>query len=157
MSDHLAEIARAACARHDNAPDALIEVLHDVQGALGHIPREAVSEIADALNLSRADVHGVVTFYHDFRISPPGALVVKLCRAEACQARDCETIVAEVETRCDVRWGDTSADGAVSLENVYCLGNCALGPAALIDGELFGRVSADRVETLVKAAQRGKP
>jgi formate dehydrogenase subunit gamma len=137
-----AEIA-AVCERHGNRPDALIEILHEIQERAGWIDAQAPASIASALNLSRADVHGVVSFYHDFRREPPARVTLRLCRAEACQAVGCEALAAQLEERLGVQTGETRADRAVRLEAVYCLGNCALGPAALIEGELFGRASAE--------------
>ena len=131
-----------AIAAHVGRPGALLPILHAIQDAIGFVPPDAVPRIASALNLSRADVHGVVTFYHDFRDVPPGRHVVKLCRAEACQAVGSETLVGEVCERFGTPMGTTRADGAVTVEAVYCLGNCALGPSAMVDGELRGRVTA---------------
>ena len=124
----------AICAGHGNRPDHLIEILHDIQGQLGHVPAGALQTVADALNLSRAEVHGVFTFYHDFRDVPAGRHVVKLCRAEACQAVGCEALADHAERTFGTKFGTTSADGRVTLEAVYCLGNCALGPSVMIDG-----------------------
>ncbi len=131
-----------ALAAHQGRPGALLPILHAVQDALGYVPPDALPRIAAALNLSRADVHGVVTFYHDFRDAPPGRHVVKLCRAEACQAVGSDELVSDVCARFGTALGTTRADGAVTLEPVYCLGNCALGPSAMVDGELRGRVTA---------------
>ncbi len=132
-------------------PGALLPVLHGVQHALGYVPTEAVPVIAAELNLSRADVHGVVSFYKDFRRTPPGRTVVGLCRAEACQAVGSEALAAAVEERLGVECGSTRADGAVTLDEVFCLGNCALGPAAIVDGRVLGRVTVDTVAALVDA------
>ncbi|MCC7427803.1 MAG: formate dehydrogenase subunit gamma [Alphaproteobacteria bacterium] len=129
---------------------ALLPILHAVQERTGHVDARAVPIIAEVLNLSRAEVHGVVSFYHDFRPAPPGRHVVRLCRAEACQAVGADALAAAAERALGVRTGETSADGAVTLEAVYCLGNCALGPAALVDGELHGRLSAARLAELVR-------
>ena len=126
--------ARTIAAEHGNRPDALIEILHEVQEALGYVPEAAVPVLADALNLSRAEVHGVVTFYHDFRREPAGRHVLKMCRAEACQSMGGEALVARAEDRLGVACGDTSADGRVTLEPVYCLGLCATAPSAMLDG-----------------------
>ncbi|MFO0934199.1 MAG: formate dehydrogenase subunit gamma [Planctomycetota bacterium] len=139
--DAAAAVERALAA-HQGRPGALLPILHAVQDALGYVPPDALPRIAHALNLSRADVHGVVTFYHDFRDAPPGRHVVKLCRAEACQAVGSDELVADVCARFGTELGHTRADGAVTLEPVYCLGNCALGPSAMVDGELRGRVTA---------------
>jgi formate dehydrogenase subunit gamma len=123
---------------------ALLPILRALQETFGHVPREAVALVAGALNLSRAEVHGVLTFYHDFRETPRGRRVVKLCRAESCQAMGAATaarfLLAVLGLPTDEPWGGTTADGAVTVEAVYCLGLCAVSPAALIDGEPFGRV-----------------
>jgi formate dehydrogenase subunit gamma len=144
------ETAVAVCARHGNRPDALIEIFHDIQGQLGCVPAGTLAAIAKALNLSRADVHGVLTFYHDFRDRPAGRHVVKLCRAEACQAVGCEALAARAEEVTGTKFGTTSADGRVTLEAVYCLGNCALGPAALVDGEVHGMLNNNKLKNLLK-------
>ena len=112
--------------------------------------------VAEALNLSRAEVHGVVSFYHDFRATPPGRTVVKLCRAEACQAVGSEALAAAVERRLGVATGETTPDGRVTLEAAYCLGNCACGPAGLTDGNLEPLLDADKVEARIAAAERGR-
>ena len=129
-------------ARHAARPERLVQILVDLVERDGWISEDTIRQLADALNLSRAEVHGVVSFYHDFRTSPPGRHVVKLCRAEACQAVGCEAVADELETRLGIGADATTADGSVTLETVYCLGNCALGPAALVDGKLYGRVDA---------------
>ena len=144
--------ARTIAAEHGNRPDALIEILHRVQAALGYVPQAAVPALADALNLSRAEVHGVVTFYHDFRSEAPGRHVLKICRAEACQAMGAEALVAHVEGRLGVACGGTSADGRVTFEPIYCLGLCATGPSAMLDGEVVGRLTAPRLDALLKDA-----
>ena len=126
--------ARAIAAEHGNRPDALIEILHELQAELGYVPEAVVPTLADALNLSRAEVHGVVTFYHDFRREPAGRHVLKICRAEACQAMGGEALVERAEDRLGVACGGTSADGRVTLEPIYCLGLCATAPSAMLDG-----------------------
>jgi formate dehydrogenase subunit gamma len=123
-----------------------------VQEALGCVPEAAVAPLANALNLSRAEVHGVVTFYHDFRREPAGRHVLRMCRAEACQAMECEAVVARAEDRLDVACGNTTADRRVTLEPVYCLGLCATAPAAMLDGKLVGRLTAARLDALLKGA-----
>lgn len=143
---------RDVCARRGNKPDALLEILHDVQAAVGYVPRDAVPPIADALNLSRAEVHGVLSYYHDFREAPAGRCVVKICRAEACQSVGAEAFVADAEKKLGVKMGETSTDGSLTLETVYCLGDCALGPAAMVDGELHGRMTADKLRALTREA-----
>jgi formate dehydrogenase subunit gamma len=134
-------------------PGALLPVLHRVQERLGFIPPEAVPLIAHELNLSRAEVHGVITFYHDFRQTPPGKCVVKVCQAEACQAMGAQTLTQHVRTRLGANLHETSNDGAYTLEPAYCLGNCALSPAVMIDGQLHGRVSPHRFDALIEAAK----
>lgn len=138
-----------ACERHGTRPDALIEILHELRAALGHVPRAAVPLLAEALNLSRADVHGVVSFYHDFENEPGGRRMIRICRAEACQAMGCEALVDHAERTLGVACGDTTADGALSLRAVYCLGNCALAPSVMIGERLHGRVDGARFDALV--------
>jgi formate dehydrogenase subunit gamma len=130
-------------------PGPCIEVLHAVQAALGYVPPDAVPIIAEALNLSRAEVHGVVTFYHFFRETPPGKHTVSICRAEACQSMGADDLVAHAKHRLGVDFHETTADGTFSLEPVFCLGNCACSPAAMIDGRLYGRVTPKRFDELV--------
>jgi len=144
--------ARAVAQEHGNRPDALIEILHKLQDALGFVPEAAVPALADALNLSRAEVHGVVTFYHDFRREPAGRHVLKMCRAEACQAVGCEALVARAEARLGITCGSTSVNGCVTLEPVYCLGLCATGPSAMMDGQVVGRLTASKLDALLKGA-----
>jgi formate dehydrogenase subunit gamma len=151
--DVTAEVARSVVAAHRGDRGPLLPVLHGIQAALGHVPTAAVPVIAAELNLSRADVHGVVSFYSDFRRAPAGRTVVALCRAEACQAVGADALAEQVEARFGVPTGATSDDGAVTLEHAYCLGNCALGPSAMVDGRVVGRVTADRIVTLVAASQ----
>jgi formate dehydrogenase subunit gamma len=134
--------------RHAHREGPLMPILHDVQATFGCVPREAVPVIASALNLSRAEVYGVVTFYHDFRAVPAGRHVVKLCRAEACQSMGCEALVAQAETRLGTAIGTTSAEG-ITLEAVYCLGLCATSPSAMVDGEVVARLDARRLDAVL--------
>ena len=129
-----------AVARARGEPGPLIEILHSVQNELGFVPPEAVPLIADALNLSRAEVHGVISFYHHFRDRPAGQHTLKLCRAEACQAMNGHALAEFAKQRLKLEFGQTREDGKVTLEAVYCLGNCACAPSAMIDGQLRGRV-----------------
>lgn len=145
-----ADLARAAIEGMRGLEGALLPMLHALVERFGYVDDRAIPLLADALNLSRAEVHGVVSFYHDFRRTPPGRHVVKLCRAEACQAMGVDALIPEVERVLGVRLGETAADGSVTLEPVYCLGNCALSPAALVDGDLHGRVTAARLRDLVE-------
>lgn len=143
------EIVHEILARHAGRDGALLPILHDVQAAFGFVPEAAAPIIAEALNLTRAEVHGVLSFYHDFRSAAPGRRVVKLCLAEACQAQGGRAVAAAVQSRLGVTMGETSADGEVTLEPVYCLGLCASGPAALVDGRPVARLSADRIGALI--------
>ena len=145
----------ALVARHAVMPGPLLPLLHAVQDEFGFIPPAAIPRIASGLNLSRAEVHGVVSFYHWFRQHPPGRHVVQVCRAEACQAMNGEATEAHARKCLGVDWHGTTADGQFTLEAVYCLGNCAAGPSAMIDGQLYGRVTPERLDELL--AQRGNP
>jgi formate dehydrogenase subunit gamma len=140
-----------ACGIGKDRPGALLPILHAVQDAIGFVPADAVSLIARELNLSRAEVHGVVTFYHYFRTQRGGRHVVHLCRAEACQSVGAVALEQHAKRSLGIEFHGTSADGAVTLEPVYCLGNCALGPAVMIDEELQGRVSPDRFDQLMRS------
>jgi formate dehydrogenase subunit gamma len=137
-------------AGHADQPGALLPILHGIQKQLGYIPREAVPRIAAGLNLSRAEVHGVISFYHFFRQHAPGRHVVQLCRAEACQAMGCEATEARAKERLGVDYHGTSSDGNFTLAAAYCLGNCAAGPSVMIDDKLYGRVTPQRLEELLK-------
>lgn len=137
---------------HRGMEGPMLPVLHAIQAAFGHIPDIAIGRIAQALNLGRAEVHGVVSFYHDFHTAPRGRQVVRVCRAEACQAQGGAALEAAAERRLGVAFGETSADGGVTLEPVYCLGLCACGPAVQLGDTLHGRVDADRLDTILKEA-----
>jgi len=144
-----AEVA-AAIARQKDKPGALLPLLHDIQDRLGYVPPDALPAIARALNLSRAEVHGVVSFYHHFRSTRPGRHVLRICRAEACQAMGADELLSHVESSLKAKTGETSKDGRFTLEAVYCLGNCACSPAVMIDNDLHGRVTPQRFDELVK-------
>jgi formate dehydrogenase subunit gamma len=122
-------------------PGALLPILHSVQDTLGYIPPESVPQIAGALSLSRAEVHGVISFYHYFRDTPPGKHTIHLCRAESCQAMGGKQLENHVKTKLGIDFHETTPDGQFSLEPVYCLGNCACSPAMQVDEEIYGRVS----------------
>jgi formate dehydrogenase subunit gamma len=134
-----------------DVPGPLLLVLHAVQERLGFVPDDAVPYIAERLNLSRAEVHGVLSFYHHFRRCAPGRHVIQVCRAESCQAMGAEQLAQHAQQRLGIRFHETTPDGAYSLEPVYCLGNCACSPAVMIDKELFGRVSPERFNALLAA------
>ena len=137
-----------------HVPGPLLLVLHAVQRKLGFVPAEAVPYIAERLNLSRAEVHGVLSFYHHFRHTPSGRHVLQVCRAESCQAMGAEQLAQHAQERLGIRFHETTPDGAFSLEPVYCLGNCACSPAVMIDEELFGRVSPEQLDALL--VERGR-
>lgn len=130
-------------ARHVATEGNLLPILNDVQAHFGHVSDEAIRTISDALNLTRAEVHGVVSFYHDYRKRAPTLPVIKLCRAEACQARGCEALIDDAEA---------AAAGRVTIESVYCLGLCAVGPAALADGNVYARLDRSKLAALIEAA-----
>ncbi|MBV8783569.1 MAG: formate dehydrogenase subunit gamma [Gammaproteobacteria bacterium] len=130
-------------------PGPLLEMLHAIQAEIGFIPGEAVPVVAEGLNLSRAEVHGVVTFYHHFRRSRPGRTTVSLCQAEACQSMGAAGLAAHARRRLGVDFHETTADGRYTLEPIYCLGNCACSPAAMIDGRLYGRLTPERLDALL--------
>ena len=156
MSSHepfSAERAVEIIAAHADQEGALLPVLHALQHAFGHVPAEAVAIVAGALNLSRAEVHGVATFYHDFRSEPAGRRVLKICRAEACQARGGDAIAERAEKTLGVAMGGTTADGQVTMEAIYCLGLCASGPSAMLDDRLIGRIDAARLDALLEEAR----
>ena len=140
---------RALIAEFVDVEGPLLPILHALNDRFGHVEVAAIPVIADVLNLTRAEVHGVVTFYHDFRRVPAGRHVIKVCRAEACQAMGGRQLVAELETALGIALGETTPDGRVTLEPVYCLGNCALSPSAMVDGELIGRVTASRMQSML--------
>ena len=137
--------------QHQGRPGPLIEILHAVQNRLGCVPPEAVPLIASALNLSRAEVHGVVTFYHHFRTAPQGRKVLRLCRAEACQSMNGRALERHAMRSLGIGFGETTPDGALTLEAVYCLGLCACSPAAMIDSEVHGRLTPERLDALLQA------
>ena len=139
----------ALISQHRLQPGGLLPLLHAVQSTLGHVPPAAVPAIATGLNLSRAEVHGVVSYYHFFRAAPPGRQLVQVCRAEACQACGADALLAQAEQLLGCAVGETRADGAVTLEAVYCLGLCASSPALQIGDRLHARVTPQRLQHLV--------
>jgi formate dehydrogenase subunit gamma len=150
------EAARGAeiIAEHSKVEGATLVILHALQEAFGYVPEDALPMIANELNLSRAEVYGVFTFYHDFRAKPAGRHVLKLCRAEACQAAGGDALVARAEEKLGVALGNTTPDERVTLEPIYCLGLCATAPSAMLDGRLFGRLDEARIDALCSEAQR---
>ncbi len=149
-AERIAAILRA----RQHQPGALLPILHDVQDALGFVPPDAVPAIARALNLSRAEVHGVISFYHHFRDRPAGRHVLQLCRAEACQAVGADALADHAQRELGCGWHQTSADGAITLEPVYCLGQCAVGPALMAGTELHGGVTPARLDALLSVLRQ---
>jgi formate dehydrogenase subunit gamma len=141
-------------AEHSHLEGATLVILHALQEAFGYVPEPAIPMIAAALNLSRAEIHGVFTFYHDFRHEPAGRHVLKLCRAEACQAAGGDALAARAEAKLGVAIGNTTADERVTLEPIYCLGLCATAPSAMLDGRLVGRLDETRLDALIAEARR---
>ncbi|BBL70774.1 formate dehydrogenase subunit gamma [Methylogaea oryzae] len=154
-TDSQQNVVRDITSRMANQPGALLPILHGIQDELGYVPPDAVPTIADALNLSRADVHGVISFYHYFRTTPPGKHTVYLCRAESCQSMGGVALEAHVKQRLGIDYHETTSDGVVSLEPMYCLGNCACSPALMVDKEVLGRVTAEGFDTLLKTLKEG--
>ena len=132
----------------------LLPILHGIQEEFGYVPQDTLPLIANALNLSRAEVHGVMTFYHDYRDHPTGRHVLKLCRAEACQSMGGDLLADRVKKLLGIDFHQTTLDGSVTLEPVFCLGLCACAPAAMLDGELHGRLDDETVDELVAGARR---
>ncbi|MGB0134907.1 formate dehydrogenase subunit gamma [Dokdonella sp.] len=155
----LEEAARIAVLRaidsESGKADSLLPILHRIQDAIGHVPAAAVPLVAGALNLSRAEVHGVVSFYHHFRSEAPGRHVLKLCRAEACQAMGARHLERHLKERLAIEFGATTEDGGITLEAVYCLGNCACAPSAMLDDTVHGRLSIEKLDRIVDACGNG--
>ena len=135
QTDRIAEILTA----HRGLEGPLLPILHAIQAEFGHVPQTAIPQIAAALTLSKAEVHGVISFYHDFREAPAGRHVIKLCRAESCQTMGADAVAGRIKAALGIDWHETTPDGRVTLEPVFCLGLCACGPAAMVDGRLVGR------------------
>lgn len=146
---HDVGIASEIIGQFDARPELLVQVLHAFMERYGHISEDAIRQIADELNLSRAEVHGVVSFYHDFRTSPPGEHVVKICQAESCQAMGSRELTAHAEKKLGVSLHGTTDDGNVTLDPVYCLGLCACSPAVMVDDKVYGRVDDGKLDALI--------
>ncbi|MFF7107299.1 formate dehydrogenase subunit gamma [Pseudomonas sichuanensis] len=150
--NHLPLIQRVL-AREKDTSGALLPILHAIQAGVGYIPDIAINEIAHALNLSLAEVRGVISFYHDFRTTPPVRHTLRLCRAESCQSRGAEALAAQLREQLGLDDHGTSADGALSLRPVYCLGACACSPALELDGQLHARLTPERLRALVEGCR----
>ncbi len=144
-----ADPSLAICQKHGNRPDALLEILHEVQEEVGHVPETSLPVIAKALNLSRAEVYGVASFYHDFHLKPVGKHVIKICRAEACQSMGARELQAMAEKFLKVKMGETTPDRKITLEATYCLGLCASSPAIMVDERPVSRVDAKAFKSIV--------
>ena len=153
QSEQILRIAREL----KDIPGALIPILHGIQDELGYVPPDAVPLIANVLNLTRAEVYGVVTFYHDFRSEAPGRHIVRICQAESCQATGSEALTAHAKKHLGIEFHQTTLDSNFTLEPVYCLGNCAGSPSVMIDQDVFGRVTPARLEVILKEAQVEAP
>jgi len=143
----------ALISEHQHMPGALMPLLHAIQDNIGYVPESSYSQIGKALSLSVAEVHGVVTFYHHFRTHKPGRHVMQICRAESCQSMGSEALEAHAKKCLNVDYHQTTSDDAITLEAVYCLGNCALSPAVMLDEEVYGRVSAEDLDALIAEAR----
>ena len=149
-----ADRAQARIRELEHLPGALLPILHALQEEFGYIDPAATPLIADALNISHAEVHGVISFYHDYRHAAPGRHILKICRAESCQSMGCDRLIEHVEKQAGVKLGQTTPDGSLTIEQVFCLGNCALSPAVMFDGEPYGRVSPNVTDFLIESARR---
>lgn len=143
------ERVREIIAEHTGLEGPLLPIFHAIQAEWGHVPQMAIPVIAEALNIGRAEVHGTMSFYHDFRTEPAGRHVVKLCRAEACQAVGADRLADHARSKLGVEWHETTKNGNVTLEPVFCLGLCACGPAALVDGKVVGRVDEAKLDRII--------
>lgn len=149
LPDRINQVVETAIARNKDKPGALLPILHGIQDEIGHIPPEAIPVIAGELNLSRAEVHGVVSFYHYFRQTPPGRHTLQICQAESCQAMGSVRLTEHAKKTLGIDFHETTADQQFSLDPVYCLGHCACSPTMMIDDEVHGRVTPERLEQLL--------
>lgn len=145
VSTRVGEILTA----HNGMEGPLLPILHAIQAEFGHIPQAALPQIAQNLNLSKAEVHGVMTFYHDFREEPAGKHVLKLCRAESCKSMGADRVAAHAQKELGIEWHETTKDGRVTLEPIFCLGLCACAPAAMVDGKIVGRVDEAKLTAII--------
>ena len=154
LDSNTQEIVSTVVARLKDKPGALLPILHGIQDAVGYVPPAAVPIIADGLNVSRADVHGVISFYHYFRDTKPGRHTIHLCRAEACQSMNQKATEAHAKEKLGIDYHGTTANGAFTFEPVYCLGNCACSPSMMVDGELYGRVTPQRFDEILSTWEK---
>lgn len=151
--DQLTATLQGLIEKYRTLPGALMPLLHAIQDSVGYVPESAYPSISKALNISVAEVHGVVTFYHHFRTSPSGRHILQICRAESCQSMGSEALEAHAKKCLNADYHQTTTDGSVTLEPVYCLGNCALSPAVMLDGDVYGKVSAEDLDALIAEAR----
>jgi formate dehydrogenase subunit gamma len=152
--DGVAERTKDIIAPYRGLEGPAMPMLHAIQAAFGFVPEAAVPVVADALNLSRAEVHGIVSFYHDFRHQPAGRHVIKLCRAEACQSMGADRLAAHAQARLGIDWHETTADGAVTLEPIFCLGLCAAAPCGMVNDRSLARLDAGRLDAVLETCGR---
>ena len=152
-TEKVAGVIAGAVSKYANCPGGLMPLLHEIKANLGYIPKDSVTDIARGMGLSRAEVHGVISFYHDFHDHPRGRTTVQVCRAEACQAMGSRQLEAHVKKRLGIDYGGTTGDGRFSLEPVYCLGNCACSPSIRIGDDIYARVDAGRFDDILEDVQ----
>jgi formate dehydrogenase subunit gamma len=148
------DTARSIIARHLDQEGAALPILHALQAEFGYLPAETLPVVAEALNITRAEIYGIATFYHDFHFEPRGKHVLALCRAEACQSMGAQELARQAQARLGIGWGDTTQDGQVTLEQTFCLGLCACAPSAVIDGKLVGRLTPQKLDAIMAEAHR---
>ena len=152
MTKDIVGLARSVLERHSKQEGALLPILRDLQDEFGYLPEPALPVVAETLNLSRAEVYGVATFYHDFHLEPRGEHTITLCRAEACQSVGAVALAERAKARLALDWGETTADGRVTLEQTFCLGLCACGPAGMVDGRLVARLTPQKLDAMIAEA-----
>lgn len=148
------ERAGEIIAAHAGREGAALPILHALQEAFGYVDKDAVPLIAQALNVSKAEVHGLISFYHDFRETPPGRHTIKLCRAEACQSMGADALGVQAREKLGIDWGETTPDGRVTLEPIFCLGLCACSPSAMVDGKLIGKLDREKLDAIINKARQ---
>ncbi len=154
MTQTVEDIARGIIGRHLGREGAALPILHALQEEFGYLPGETLPVVADALNITRAEIYGVATFYHDFHLEPRGKHTLTLCRAEACQSMGAVALAERAKARLGVDFGETTPDGQVKLDQTFCLGLCACGPSATIDGKLVGRLSPQKLDAIIAEAAK---
>jgi formate dehydrogenase subunit gamma len=148
------ETARGIIARHAGQEGAALPILHALQAEFGYLPKETLPVVADVLNVTRAEIYGIATFYHDFHMEPRGEHTVALCRAEACQAMGAAALAERAKARLGVDWGETTPDGRVTLDQTFCLGLCACAPSAMVDGKIVGRLTAEKLDAVLNGVSQ---